>query len=86
MSEKKDRNISDDLKKWAARTSERYQGFKNEYDKLYRKNPAAANVLLLLTELADEKGKVVTDDKELAALMALRFDDPTAYQLPGGYS
>ena len=41
-------------------------------------------MMLLLCELADEKGLVKTDEAELARLMAARFDDPRAYQLPGG--
>lgn len=58
--------------------------FRRDYDRLFRKNPAAANVFLLLAELADEKGQVVTDERELQGLMAARFTDPRAYQLPGG--
>lgn len=58
--------------------------FRRDYDHLFRKNPAAANVFLLLAELADEKGQVVTDERELQGLMAVRFEDPRAYQLPGG--
>jgi len=58
--------------------------FKRDYDRLFRKNPAAANVFLLLAELADEKGQVVTDERELQGLMAVRFEDPRAYSLPGG--
>jgi hypothetical protein len=55
--------------------------FKRKYNRLYHKNPAAANVFLLLAELADEKGQVTTDEKELAVLMAQRFDDPRRYSL-----
>jgi len=58
--------------------------FSCDYDRLFRKNPAAANVFLLLAELADEKGQVVTDERELQRLMAVRFENPRAYQLPGG--
>jgi hypothetical protein len=47
-------------------------------------NPAAANMMLLLRELADERGQVVTDEWELQRLLSARFDDPRAYQLPGG--
>ena len=58
--------------------------FRRDYDRLFRKNPAAANMLLLLCELADEKGQVKTDEAELACLMAAHFEDPRAYQLAGG--
>ena len=58
--------------------------FKRDYDKLFRHDPLAANVMLLLCELADEHGQTQTDEAELARLVAARFDDPRAYQLPGG--
>jgi hypothetical protein len=58
--------------------------FKRDYDRLFRKDPPAANVFLLLCELADERGQVKTDEAELARLMAARFENPRAYQLPGG--
>jgi len=57
--------------------------FRREYDKTFRKNPTAANMFLLLAELADEHGQVITDEKEIQRLMALRFDDYRAYQLGG---
>ncbi|MGA9111272.1 MAG: hypothetical protein WB290_13350 [Smithella sp.] len=55
--------------------------FKRDYNRLYHKNPAAANLFLLITELADQKGQVTTDEKELADLMAQRFEDPQRYSL-----
>ena len=58
--------------------------FRRDYDRAFRKNPAAANMMLLLCELADDRGKVKTDEVELTRLMTARFDDPRAYQLPGG--
>ena len=58
--------------------------FRRDYNKLFRHDPLAANMMLLLCELADEKGQVKTDEAELARLMAARFDDPRAYQLPRG--
>lgn len=58
--------------------------FRRDYDRIFRKNPAAANMMLLLSELADEKGQVVSDEQDLKALMVARFDDYRAYQLPGG--
>lgn len=60
--------------------------FKRDYDRIFRKDPAAANVLLLLAELADDKGQVKFawpfPEAEIQRLMAARFDDPKAYQLP----
>lgn len=62
--------------------------FKREYDRLFRKDPAAANVFLLLYELADKGGRVPFDaprpEAEIQRLMTARFNDPRAYQLPGG--
>lgn len=63
--------------------------FRREYDSLFKKEPLAANVLLLLSELADEKGIISFEaafptDAEIKRLMIARFDDPFAYQLPGG--
>ena len=62
--------------------------FRRDYDKLFRKDPAAANVMMLLCELADEKGQVRLEtsfpEVEIQRLMAARFTDPRAYQLPGG--
>ncbi|MEW6671777.1 MAG: hypothetical protein AB1427_08735 [Thermodesulfobacteriota bacterium] len=55
--------------------------FKREYNRIFRRDPAAANLFLLLTELADEHGQVKTDERELAALMAARFENVEAYQL-----
>ncbi len=62
--------------------------FRRHYDRLFRKDPAAANVFLLMAELANERGEVRFDNPDPAAeiqrLMAVRFDDCRAYQLPGG--
>ncbi len=61
--------------------------FKRDYDRLFRKDPVAANVFLLLRELADAKGEVALGpcpEAEIQQLMAARFTDPRAYQLPGG--
>lgn len=42
----------------------------------------AANALLLLCELADEKGQIfVKDEMEIAELMAARFEDLEEYAL-----
>ncbi len=62
--------------------------FRRDYDRIFRQDPAAANVFLLLSELADEHGQTrfsaPQPAAEIARLMAARFDDPRAYQLPGG--
>jgi len=64
--------------------------FRRDYDRLFRKDPAAANVFLLLAELADEHGEVQFKSSdpaaEIAKLMAVRFEDPRSYSLslPGG--
>lgn len=56
--------------------------FKMKYNKLFNKDPLGANVFLLLAELADKRGEVkVSDERELLELLAIRFDEPEAYQL-----
>ena len=62
--------------------------FKQEYNRLFRKDPLAANTFLLLAELADEKGQVKIQGlsemeiaEEISKLMAARFNDLTEYQL-----
>jgi len=58
--------------------------FRREYDKVFRRDPGAANILLLLAELADEKGQVSLGpcpEADIQKLMGVRFDDPFAYQL-----
>ena len=57
--------------------------FRKEYDRLFKKDPIGANLFLLLAELADKKGQIVTDEKELAELMAVRFRDPSQHALGG---
>jgi len=62
--------------------------FRRDYDRFFRREPVTANLFLLLCELADKRGKIRIDTpepaEELARLMAARFDDPRAYQLPLG--
>jgi hypothetical protein len=55
--------------------------FKRDYDKLFKKDPLAANTFLLICELANEKGQVITSEQEIADLMAIRFEDPRRYAL-----
>lgn len=57
--------------------------FKRDYDKLFKKDPLAANTFLLICELANEKGQVITNEQEIADLMAIRFNDPEEYALGG---
>jgi hypothetical protein len=61
--------------------------FKRDYDRIYKKDPVAANVFLLMCELADEHGQVKFTEPaevEIQRLLMARFDDLRAYQLPGG--
>ena len=55
--------------------------FKKKYDRLFKKDRLGANTFLLLCELADEKGQVMTNEAEIAELMAVRFNDPEEYAL-----
>ena len=55
--------------------------FRRKYDRIYRQDPMVANTLLLLCEMANERGQVKTSPEELAELMAARFEDSEAYQL-----
>lgn len=63
------------------------QAFKKDYDKIFKEDPAAANIFLLLVELANDKGEVRfngTEDQandEVLALVNARFSDIEAYQL-----
>lgn len=60
--------------------------FRRDYKKIFRKSPEAANMLLLLCELADERGQVhlgPDPEGELAQLLAARFEDPRANQFKG---
>ena len=58
--------------------------FKREYDRLFRRDPLAANIHLLLCELANEKGQVrfgANPEEEIQTLLATRFEDPRGYAL-----
>lgn len=55
--------------------------FKKKYDRIFRRDPAAANLFLLLSEIADKRGQVKADERKLAELMATRFKDFKEYQL-----
>jgi len=62
--------------------------FRRRYNQIFQHSPLAANVFLLLTELASERGDVRLEspfpEAEIQRLMAARFSDPRAYQLEGG--
>ncbi len=62
--------------------------FRREYDHLFRTDPTTANVFLLMAEMANERGEVrlktAFPEIEIQKLMAARFEDCRAYQLPGG--
>lgn len=57
--------------------------FRRDYDRAFKKDPMAANFLLLLCELANERGQVViADEQEIIDLMTARFGDRIGeYQL-----
>jgi len=61
------------------------RAFRRRYDQIFRHSPLAANVFLLLTELASERGEVRLEypfpEAEIQRLVAARFNDPRAYQL-----
>ncbi len=60
---------------------------RRDYNRLFRRDPLAANIFLLLVELADEQGRVClgpNPEAEIADLMRARFDNPRAYQFQGG--
>ena len=58
--------------------------FRRDYDRIFKRNPEAANLFLMLAEMADEQGQVVTDEAELARLMSARFNNPMEYALKRG--
>ncbi len=53
--------------------------FRKAYDALYKKDPLAANLYLLMNELANENGEIEANDDELYQLMEIRFNDPEEY-------
>lgn len=55
--------------------------FKQNYDRIFRKDPESANLFLLLAEIANERGEVMTDERELARLFEARFHNPREYAL-----
>ena len=57
------------------------RSFRRQYNRIFKQDPAAANLFLLLAELADDGGQVEATPEELARLLAARFKDPTEYAL-----
>lgn len=57
--------------------------FRRKYNKLFKHDPAEANLLLLLCELANEKGQVESNPEELMVIFNARFNDPNKYALKG---
>lgn len=57
------------------------RAFRKKYRSLFSKDPLAANLFLLIAELADDHGQVRSSPEELAILMDRRFKDPTERQL-----
>lgn len=56
--------------------------FRRDYNRIFKKDPEAANVFLLLCELADDNGQIIIqNESEIADLMATRFNDPGEYAL-----
>ena len=62
--------------------------FRKKYNRLFKKDPLAANTFLLLAELADRKGQVKIEGsneqeiaEEIQRLLVARFNDPTEYAL-----
>lgn len=57
--------------------------FKRKYNRTFKENPVAANMFLLLCELADKNGQVETNEEELAELFPARFNNPAEYAFKG---
>jgi len=61
--------------------------FRRRYDQIFGYSPLAANIFLLMAELANVRGDVhmgPCPEQDIQRLMLARFNDPRAYQLPGG--
>ena len=61
--------------------------FKKAYKKMFKKNPVAANMMILFMDIADENGQFTLEGNkdeqadQLMMLMAARFNDVEEYQL-----
>ena len=56
--------------------------FIKEYRALYGTDPEAANLMLLLCELANDKGELISTEDELIILFNIRFNDPKENLFP----
>lgn len=63
------------------------KAFKKEYDKIFNHDPLAANIFLMLVDMADEKGEIYFEGSEdqmndqINILVNGRFNDVFEYQL-----
>ena len=63
------------------------RNFRRRYRSIFKRDPLAANIFLLLTEMAGWDGKVVLPadltevERELRTLISVRFEDPRGWQL-----
>jgi hypothetical protein len=61
--------------------------FRKKYQKIFKKDPLAANIFLLLCELSGPEGKLLLPldraaiDKEIESLLFSRFEDPWGWQI-----
>jgi len=61
--------------------------FRRKYRQLFKDNPLAANLFLLIGELSGPDGKIILPadqdemEKELQILLSARFEDPREWQL-----
>lgn len=60
------------------------RAFRRQYNRIFRRDPLAANVFLLLAELANSEGRIVIPEPSaemIAEFMSERFQDPRRYHL-----
>lgn len=63
------------------------KAFKRDYDKMFKKDPATANMMILFLDIADEKGEFTLNGtkeeqaEQIAILMNIRFENCEEYQL-----
>lgn len=59
--------------------------FRRDYDKIFKTDPIAANIFLVLAELSDINGQILFDTATMPAdidkLLSARFNDCSAYNL-----
>ncbi len=57
----------------------REKQIKKKYDFLFKRDPVAANLFLLMTEITNSQGRVTSNEQEIADLMNARFEDCQVY-------